>query len=59
MVARFKSMCCGAVGATMTMIVGACASSGATTTAHRTDCGLSVADSVYAVAGPVYHRGQA
>lgn len=54
-VARFKSMLLRAVVPTMTTIVGACASSGAKTTVHRTDCGLADRDSVFAIAGPVYH----
>jgi hypothetical protein len=55
-VTRFTPMLLrAAVVATMTTIVGACASSGAKTTAHRADCGLSDADAVFAVGGPVYH----
>jgi len=38
----------------VTTIAAACASSKAATAVHRTDCGLTARDSVFALGGPVY-----
>ena len=54
-VTRFKPMFLrAALVAAMTAIVGACASAGTKTAAHRTNCGLSDTDSVFSLGGPVY-----